>query len=734
MVCSSTKIFFKMQRLILPVLAFLYSAVALGQNNFKAKIKDAETKEPLVGATAMLQGSKNGGTADQNGYVELKNITKGKQVIIFHCIGYSEKTDTLNFPLVTSDTMEIFLDPEEEEMEEVVITSTRISRTIADNPTRIEAISGEELTEKGNMKPGDIRMMLNESTGIQTQQTSATSYNSSIRIQGLDGKYTQILRDGLPLYSGFSGGLSLLQIVPLDLKQVEVIKGASSTLYGGGAIAGLVNLISKTPKEAKELNFMLNGTSALGADISGFYGQKFKKFGVTVFGSYNKGTPYDPANIGLTAIPKFNRYTINPRLFVYFNEKTTLNIGINTTIEDRIGGDIGYVNNERNSANRFFEKNKTNRNSSQFGLDHQINEQSKLSFKNSISYYDRSIEIPGYRFAGVQVLSFSEATYNHKSKKSEWITGLNLWTDKFNQNQFGNSQLVDYTHSTLGAFVQNTWNATEKFVLETGLRGDYQNEYGFFALPRISALFKANQKLTMRVGGGLGYKTPSIFSEEAERVQFRNVLPIDISKTKAEQSVGANFDINYKTPITDEVYLSINTLFFYTQVRNPLVLIPSSSSSFEFQQPNGFIDTKGVETNVKLTYSDFKFFIGYTFADVKQHYNGNSKQFPLVAKHRLNNVLMYEIEDKLKIGLEAYYFSPQKLNDGATGKSYWITGLMAEKLWEKFSLFINFENFLDTRQTRFDTIYTGSMSNPSFRDIYAPVDGFVINGGLKIRL
>ncbi|MDP2058936.1 MAG: Plug domain-containing protein, partial [Flavobacteriaceae bacterium] len=118
----------------------------------------------------------------------------------------------------------------DEEMDEVIITATRSSRTIENTPTRLEAISGEELEEKGNMKPGDIRMMLNESTGIQTQQTSATSYNSSIRIQGLDGKYTQILRDGFPLYSGFSGGLGLLQVVPLDLKQVEVIKGASSTL------------------------------------------------------------------------------------------------------------------------------------------------------------------------------------------------------------------------------------------------------------------------------------------------------------------------------------------------------------------------------------------------------------------------------------------------------------------------------------------------------------------------
>jgi iron complex outermembrane receptor protein len=95
---------------------------------------------------------------------------------------------------------------------------------------------------------------------------------------------------------------------------------------------------------------------------------------------------------------------------------------------------------------------------------------------------------------------------------------------------------------------------------------------------------------------------------------------------------------------------------------------------------------------------------------------------------------MYEIEDKLKLGFEAYYFSEQRLTDGTSGKPYWIMGFMAEKLWEHFSVFINFENFTDTRQTKFDTIYTGTVDDPVFRDIYAPVDGFVINGGFKIRL
>ena len=719
-----------MKKTILSLLTTLVISAACAQNNFKAFIKDSESNEPLVGATAVVQGTSTGVTADVNGLVEINDIPNGQQTIEFRYIGYEAQRKTFTFPLSSATPIEILME-HGHEMEEVIITATRSSRFIEDIPTRVEAISGEELAEKGNMKPGDIRMLLNESTGIQTQQTSATSYNSSIRIQGLDGKYTQILRDGMPLYSGFSGGLSLLQIVPLDLQQVEVIKGASSTLYGGGAIAGLVNLVSKAPTEDRELNLMFNGTSALGLDASAFYAEKFKKTGTTVFTSYNKGTPYDPADIGLTAIPKFERFTLNPRLFVYLNENTTFNVGLNTMFEKRVGGAMDYV--EGKTSTGFFEENNTTRFSTQASLDHQYDNNRKLTFKNSVSYYDRGIKIPSYEFSGVQLSSFSELAYNRKGAQSEWVAGLNLWTDQFTQDNIAPAQAVDYNYNTFGVFVQNTWNASELLTLETGLRGDYQSEYGFFALPRISAMFKLHPKLTARIGGGLGYKASTVFTEDAERLQFQNVLPINTATTAAEKSTGGNLDFNYKTPLSDNMTFNINTLFFYTQIDNPLILT-SAGSFYEYQQPTGSIDTKGIETNVKLTYNDFKLFIGYTLADVNEHYNGTTATFPLVAKHRLNNVLMYEVEEKLKIGLEAYYFSEQKLNDGATGKSYWIFGLMTEKLWENFSLFLNFENFGDARQTRFDTIFTGTATNPTFRDIYAPVDGFVVNGGIKIRL
>ena len=137
------------------------------------------------------------------------------------------------------------------ELEEIIVTATRNRRSFGQQPTLVEVLDQEELNEKANMKPGDIRMLLNETTGIHIQQTSATSFNSSVRIQGLSGKYTQLLRDGMPMYGGLSSGLSLLQISPLDLQQVEVIKGANSTLYGGGAIAGLINLVTKNQDLSK---------------------------------------------------------------------------------------------------------------------------------------------------------------------------------------------------------------------------------------------------------------------------------------------------------------------------------------------------------------------------------------------------------------------------------------------------------------------------------------------------
>ena len=701
------------------------------QTRIKILVQNSNTKEPLSATAAKIIELNKTAIADSLGMVVFEKVPNGTHTLTITYIGFVDKTISITTPLATDSIVTILMEEDEEEEgeEEVIVTATRISRTIANTPTRTEVISGEELTEKGNMKPGDIRMLLNESTGIQTQQTSATSFNAGIRIQGLDGRYTQLLRDGYPMYGGFASSLSLLQITPLDLKQVEVIKGAASTLYGGGAIAGLVNLVSKTPNDNRALNFLSNATTAGGLDLSSFYSEKYGKVGLTIFTSRNSNRAFDPAAIGLTAIPKFERYTINPRLFIYAN-KTTGDLGVTYISENRTGGSMDYIN---NSGSGFYEKNNTKRFTTQFGVTHRLTESTNIQFKNSFSRFDRALLIPNYFFDALQQSSFTELTWNKNGSTSDWVIGTNLVTENLAEVPNSIDRKRDYRLNTFGVFIQQVWSVHENITIETGLRGDYVNEFGFELLPRISTMLKITSKLTTRIGGGFGYKPPTIFTEDAERRQFRNISPIDMINARNERSKGLNWDINYKTKFGD-IGFSFNQLFFYTKLAQPLVLNNTAGNIFAFKNANGSLDTKGMETNVRLTYADFKLFIGYTYTNANTYFDNAKQSLPLTARHRLNNVLMYEIEDKLKLGLEAYYFSKQLLSDGSFGKSYWITGFMAEKLWEKYSVFINFENFTDTRQSKFDKVFTGTLQDPVFRDIYAPVDGFVINGGIKIRL
>lgn len=722
------------RRSLIFVLLLCIPGIASAQSQLAILIKDAKTKEPLTGAIVNIENTSIGTAADLDGRAVLKNITADSVILHFRMTGYRDLFDTVRLPGHT-DTLVVWLDQAEEEMEEIVVSSTRSSRTIQDVPTRVELIAGDELDEKANMKPGDIRMLLSESTGMQTLQTSATSGNSNIRIEGLDGRYTQILKDGFPLYSGFAGGLGLLQTPPLDLKRVEVIKGANSTLYGGGAIAGLINLISKTPGYEREMSFIANVTSAGGTDVDGFYSKRNKHAGLTLYMAYNANKAYDPAGIGFTAIPQFNRYTLNPRVFLYPSANTDIVIGLNTTIEDRQAGDTHYLAGDRDSTHSYFENNKTQRISSEFEVTRRLTGHSTITARNSLSYYNRIIDAPAYTFDGFQNGSFSEINYSTHKENNEWVIGFNLFTDGFKERHLTPTPVRDYTTVTWGLFVQNTYNISSHFIVESGLRGDYVQKYGGILLPRISLLYKVNAQLSSRLGGGLGYKTPTIFTEESERIIYKNILPISLDTNRLEHSYGANWDANYRTAFFDnKVTFSFNQLFFYTQLNAPLMLVDRGGGLYSFENMKARIESRGAETNIKIGYKHLKLFLGYTFTHSHIHDDTFYRETPLTPRHHTNSVLMYEVENKWKVGLEAYYYSKQHLSDMTLGHDYWLCGFMAERIWKHVSVYINFENFLDTRQTRFGPIYTGSITNPQFKDIYAPLDGFVVNGGVKVKL
>ncbi|NQY66657.1 MAG: TonB-dependent receptor, partial [Flavobacteriales bacterium] len=424
----------------------LITLLSTGQNDFQAIIKDSLTNQSLLGATISLKGTSNGVSVDSLGRATLNDIPNGEQVIRVSFIGYHPKDKKIIFPQNESTPQIFLLSPIEELLDEIVIEATRANRSVADLPTRTEVLS-EEIDEAASMEPSKIAHLITHSTGIQVQTTAASSNGAVVRIQGLNGRYTQILKDGFPLYGGFSGSLDVMQIPPLDLKQVEYIKGSASTLYGGGAIAGLINLVTK--KAVQDETLLHINLSHIGAkDFNTFVSRKFGKFGFTNLASLYMHSPYDADKDGYSDIPEVSKFNFNPKIFYNPSEKTEIYLGANIMKENRVGGSMRLINNGfADTSNFFLDKQESIRYTSQFSAKKTLSENSTITLKNSISSFDRHIRINenpfGQQslFAGNQLNSFSELNYNLNKQKHNINTGLNTYTNSFTEKDLGAVQL-----------------------------------------------------------------------------------------------------------------------------------------------------------------------------------------------------------------------------------------------------------------------------------------------------
>jgi iron complex outermembrane receptor protein len=719
-----------MKKAYVTILCLALSLISFAQtSDVSIFVADTETNQPLPGATVYFEELEKGAITNFDGIATFTEIPNGNQAVKISYVGFR----TIETTIEVGTKKEFFfkLESRRNELDEVVIQSSRSTRTVRKIPTRIEFIGVEELGEKAVMNPTNISMVLRESTGIQMQQTSLSSGNTNIRIQGLDGRYTQLLRDGFPLYGGFSSGLSILQIPPLDLQQFEIIKGSSSTLYGGGAIAGLINMVSKTPDEEPSLDFMLTQTQALGSTANVFYSVRNEKFGVSLYGSGHYQKAYDPEDDGFSNLPKTTSLSFNPKFFYYPSDKTTFWIGLNGTYDDRIGGDITKIESGENGIHQYTEENLSKRLSSQTVYEKQMDSVSSLNIKNSISFFDRKLSIPDFSFDGKQTNTFTEINYQKASKKADWIIGANLYTSNFDENDNATLQR-DQRDVTYGTFVNNIYDISDNWILETGLRADYNTDFGFFPLPRVSLLYKNDSGFSSRIGGGLGYKIPDIFTEEAENINFENVLAIDKAALKAERSYGVNFDVNYQARLFDAVSFSINQLFYVSAINNGLLLNSTDDGFFTFENATDEIISKGAETNIKFTYKDFRWFLNYALIDTKLNYLAGNPQKPLTAKYNAGSVLMYE-SDKWRIGYETFYIGKQFLSTGTETTDFVTMGFVAMRNFKWGTTFLNFENFTDRRQSRFSPLVLPPHDSPEFPEIYAPTDGFIFSVGVIIK-
>lgn len=709
------------------------------QNSIKIYVLGDESRQPIPNVIIKIQQLNKALQTDTLGALVLANMTNGKYELTFSALGFRSKDIILKTPQADSNII-VYLDQDVATMEDVVVSSTRTNRLLKNTPMNVQVVSQEDIEEGTGQSPANIRELLTELSGTQMQQTSAVSGNVAIRLQGLDGRYTQMLKDGFPLYGGFSGSLSILQVPPLDLKQVEVIKGVGSALYGGDAIAGIINLVSKQPDTAFHFDAIINQTNRSGTDIGTFISQRSKRFGYTLMGTWSHQQPKDINADGFTDFPKVRQYLIAPTLFWYPTDSTTIRLGMNISTENRNGGDIQAVRHGVNDQNAFLQSNHSDRDYYQLSIVHKGKDQQVFSFKNSVGYFYRSIYQTSNQpnigltttgFSGSEISSFTEASYSVTKGVHQIVTGIGLNTDKFIPTK-SKSQL-GYSYQTLGLFAQDNYNIGKKSVLELGVRTDWEKT--FYFLPRVGILYRPVNGLAIRLGGGMAYKLPTIFNSTDEEDAYQQVLPIAAS-VKAERSASANLSFNYQGYIGDDIRFVIDQNLYYTRLSHALIpqLDSLQKGWLYYQNAPQPIIAKGSETSARFTLEDFALYMGYSYTDARRTYLPNSPQLPITPRNRFVSTLTYEAEPHWKIGAEAFYTGNQVLDDGQPARNFWTFDFTAQYTIHHCSFIFNIENISDSRQSRFDPLFSGSLQNPIFKEVYAPIEGRVLSFAFRYRL
>ena len=442
-----------------------------------------------------------------------------------------------------------------------------------------------------------------------------------------------------------------------------------------------------------------------------------------------------------------SKFNFNPKLFYNPNKKTNFYFGVTISKENRIGGDMDIIRHKNSIGKYYSDKQESSRFTTQFSANYQLDETKTITLKNSISSFDRYINIDedilgtSTTFGGNQLNSFTELNLNINKKKQNINIGINALSDKFTDDNIIPHPLRNQEYQTLGIYINHLWDVSNKFALESGFRTDKvdassvntENGGQSFMLPKISTLYKLTPELSVRLGGGMGYRMPTIFNEEAEPYGYKNVQTIDFANMQAEESYGGNIDFKYQSTFgLDNVLLSLNQMFFYNVIDNPITLNENDIDNLFYEQTNDSLFSKGFESQIKLTVGKFTWFFGYTYTDAYLENGEDKNPLTLTPKHSIKGDLLFVVEDKWRIGWDYDYKSGQFLNNGMITESLFTTGVIVERTINNFVIFLNAENFTDVRQSNAGNVLTDG--SPQFTEVWAPLDGYFFNMGLKIKL
>lgn len=722
---------------------------------------------------ALVRSGRQIWQTDHDGQTLLR-LTAGGHTVIVSRIGFRPDTSSILLRPGQDTTITIELDVLQARLDELVVSATRSERRVEDTPLRVEVIDEEEIGEKIAMTPGDIAMMLNETAGLRVQTTSPSLGGANVRIQGLSGRYSLLLADGLPLYGGQAGGLGLLQIPPVDLGRVEIIKGSVSALYGSAALGGVVNLVSRRPGTDPEATLILNQTSRGGSDAV-FYSAAplSSRWGYSLLAGGHRQARNDLDADGWTDMPGYRRAVVRPRFYFADERGRSAFVTAGLTAEQRDGGTL--TGRTAPDGQAFIESLRTYR-ADLGGLARWMILEGALAGA-LVSVRGSAMEQRhAHRFGAIgeddqHRTVFAEAALTVPRGPATYVAGAAFQRDTYRASDLPS---FDYAHTVPAAFAQIDFDAARWMAVSASGRVDRHNVYGTFLNPRVSLLLRrpAEQAAwagwTARLSGGTGAFAPTPFTEMTEVTGLTPLLPPD--GLVAERARNLSLDIG--GPVATSLgRLELNGTLFASEVRHPVQIeeatgtAPGGARRLRLVNASEPTRVWGGEVLARLVHqlggedeeeeeehagaeADHHGGRALRITATYTHLRGTECQpgggclrriTPLTPRHAVGMVASIEDEGKSRIGLELYYTGTQSLDHNPyrrESRPYLVVGLLAEHQFGSVRVFVNGENLADVRQTRVHPLVLPSRGEGGrwTTDVWSLLEGRTINGGVRLSL
>jgi outer membrane receptor for ferrienterochelin and colicins len=706
----------------------LFLTTTFGQaQDVPATLRVVVTHEGTAVAGASVAVGTAKYTSDAAGKVTA-SLPAGMVEILVTKAGFADLKSTLM--LRAGETQDVTFELQEEFEETVTVSATRTETRLEDQPMRVEVVPGEEVQEKIMMTPGDISMLLNETNGLRVQTTSPSLGGANVRIQGLRGKYTQVVADGLPLYGGQTGSIGILQIPPMDLGQVEVIKGVASALYGMSAIGGVVNLISRRPPESgRERELLVNGTSHGGTDVISWLAAPINDtWGYTFLGGVHTARRSDLDADGWTDLPAYERVVARPRFFWNDGSGRSLMVAVGAMGERRRGGtrpgrfapdDTAF---SENLNTKRFDAGAVWRMATASG--NVIAVRGSATAERRTHVFGDVVEDDGHQ------TSFGEVSLMRPAARQTWVIGAAAEAHRYRSQQVPR---FNYTYVVPGAFVQDELRLTRALTLSGSARLDVHNEFGTFLSPQASALIRPADAWTVRVSAGRGYFAPTPFTDETDVTGLSKLAALGPLKT--ERATNVMTDVTWKRRPFD-----ITATVFASRIEGALDIRETGRADYPVEIVNldGTSRTRGTELIAHYRREgDIDVIATHMFLLSSEPHEGGRRDVALNPRHSATFDVLKQI-GPARIGFEVFYTGRQVLDDNpyrVTGSTQVLFGGLVDWAIGRSRIYVNIENLGDVRQTRKDPLVKPQRGADGrwTVDAWAPLEGRTLNAGVRWR-